>query len=227
MYTIFCYGDSNTWGYDPEHGKRYPVEKTWPNVMQKKLGDGFLVHSEGLNGRTTGFEDPTWPNRNGKTNFPAMLEAQAPCDLIVIMLGTNDLKHRFELNVEKVADNISDLIDIISETYSSLDYLKMEKPRILIISPPAIKKEDAYENEFEGAIVKSKLLAKLYECVAEKKGCCFLKGEELVKLSDIDGVHFTQDDHFHFGEAVADYILTSVLQQQKEKDGRQTFSAFK
>jgi len=58
MKTVLCYGDSNTWGYDPATQSRYPREVRWPRVLRKELGDGYLVIEEGLNGRTTVWDDP-------------------------------------------------------------------------------------------------------------------------------------------------------------------------
>jgi dihydroflavonol-4-reductase len=37
MRTILCYGDSNTWGYDPRTGGRYDHKTRWPMVLKKIL----------------------------------------------------------------------------------------------------------------------------------------------------------------------------------------------
>ena len=65
MKTIVCYGDSNTYGYNPENGFRYEYEERWTTILQKELKDSAIVIPEGLNGRTTSFEDELRPGRNG------------------------------------------------------------------------------------------------------------------------------------------------------------------
>ena len=61
MKTIVCYGDSNTYGYNPENGFRYEYEERWTTILQKELKDSAIVIPEGLNGRTTSFEDELRP----------------------------------------------------------------------------------------------------------------------------------------------------------------------
>lgn len=92
MKTIVCYGDSNTYGYNPENGFRYEYEERWTTILQKELKDSAIVIPEGLNGRTTSFEDELRPGRNGATYLDPCLHSHGPIDLVVLMLGTNDLK---------------------------------------------------------------------------------------------------------------------------------------
>ena len=91
MKTIVCYGDSNTYGYNPENGFRYEYEERWTTILQKELKDSAIVIPEGLNGRTTSFEDELRPGRNGATYLDPCLHSHGPIDLVVLMLGTNDL----------------------------------------------------------------------------------------------------------------------------------------
>jgi lysophospholipase L1-like esterase len=68
--TILCFGDSNTWGCIPLTGARPPRRhgpaQRWPGVLRRELGDGFWIVEEGLNGRTTVWDDPLEPFRSGK-----------------------------------------------------------------------------------------------------------------------------------------------------------------
>src|SRR5664279_2300710 len=98
MPVIVAYGDSNTWGYDPAAGARFAPEQRWTGVMATALGAGFKVIEEGLNGRTTVFDAPIEPYRNGLAYLPPCLLSHAPFDLILIALGCNDLKQRFGLS---------------------------------------------------------------------------------------------------------------------------------
>ncbi len=92
MKTILCYGDSNTYGYDPVSGGRFDHNIRWPGVLRNDLGDGWWVIEEGCGGRTTVWEDPIERHKDGSAYLPACLHSHGPLDLIVIMLGTNDLK---------------------------------------------------------------------------------------------------------------------------------------
>ena len=108
MKTVVCFGDSNTWGYMPSGEGRYPFEKRWTTIVQRELGDNYFVIPEGLNGRTTVFEDPVEGDKSGLSHLSTILETHKPMDLIVILLGTNDLKNRFGLNAFKM--ELEDLI---------------------------------------------------------------------------------------------------------------------
>ena len=101
MKTIVCYGDSNTYGYNPENGFRYEYEERWTTILQKELKDSAIVIPEGLNGRTTSFEDELRPGRNGATYLDPCLHSHGPIDLVVLMLGTNDLKDPFSGNTNR------------------------------------------------------------------------------------------------------------------------------
>ena len=100
---ILCYGDSNTWGYNPHTELRYPRAVRWTGVLQRGLGPAYHVIEEGLNGRTTVWDDPIEGYKSGKEYLVPCLETHKPMDLVVIMLGTNDLKHRFSLTAFDIA----------------------------------------------------------------------------------------------------------------------------
>ena len=88
---ILFYGDSNTWGDDPDNlGKRHPEGVCWVEQLEQLLPDGYRFFNEGLCGRTTAYDIPQEPGRNGLEYLPVVLSTVDPIDLIVIMLGTND-----------------------------------------------------------------------------------------------------------------------------------------
>lgn len=95
MKNILCYGDSNTWGYDAEMKFRFPVDVRWTGVLACELGLGYHVIEEGLNARTTVWDDPFEEGKNGKNTIAPILASHCPLDLVIIMLGTNDMKNRF------------------------------------------------------------------------------------------------------------------------------------
>ena len=101
MKNILCFGDSNTWGYEPLVARRYPADVRWPGVLQNSLGSDYRVIEEGLNGRTTFINEDERPLRSGSDVLPIILESHRPLNLVVVMLGTNDLKLELPLlNIE-------------------------------------------------------------------------------------------------------------------------------
>ena len=117
MRTILCYGDSNTWGYDPETGERFPEDVRWPGVLRTKLGDDYRVIEEGLSGRTTVWDDPIeGVHKNGRTYLGPCLESHKPVDLVTLMLGTNDLKTRFGSSASDIAQGAAQLSEMVSRS---------------------------------------------------------------------------------------------------------------
>jgi len=100
---VLCYGDSNTWGYDPATRRRFAPDFRWTGVLANRLGPDHLVIEEGLNGRTTRWDDPIEPGRNGLALLRPCLDTHEPLDLVIVMLGTNDLKRRFNVTASDIA----------------------------------------------------------------------------------------------------------------------------
>ena len=109
MRTVLCYGDSNTWGYDPATRERFPPHVRWTGVLATRLGAEYRVVEEGLNGRTTRWDDPIELGRNGLITLRPCIDSHRPLDLIIIMLGTNDLKRRFGLSASDIAQSTAAL----------------------------------------------------------------------------------------------------------------------
>ncbi|TIX31533.1 MAG: arylesterase, partial [Mesorhizobium sp.] len=143
MKTILCYGDSLTWGYDAASLGRHALEDRWPSVLKAALGDGVEVIAEGLNGRTTAFDDHlAGADRNGARVLPTMLTSHAPIDLIVIMLGANDMKPWIHGNPVAAKQGMQRLIDIVR----GHDYpFGWAAPQILIVAPPSVTRTDNAE----------------------------------------------------------------------------------
>ena len=118
MKSILCYGDSNTWGCIPLPGldpaSRFPPATRWPGVLRRELGDGYWIVEAGLNGRTTVWDDPLEPHRNGRKLLLPTLLTHQPLDLVIIMLGTNDLKHRLNASAAEIAEGAGMLVDIVT-----------------------------------------------------------------------------------------------------------------
>ena len=113
MYVVLCFGDSNTYGRDPKTKGRFEHDVRWPGVLAKTLGRGYHVIEEGLNGRTTVWDDPVrgHQKRNGSMYLLPCLESHSPIDLLIVMLGTNDLKARFSVTAYDIGQSMGALIE--------------------------------------------------------------------------------------------------------------------
>lgn len=200
MRTILCYGDSNTWGYEPGSKRRLDHAQRWPGVLREDLSTGYLVIEEGLNGRTTVWTDPLAEYRNGKHLLLPCLETHKPLDLVILMLGTNDLKRKFSASPYDIARGVAVLITIIRTSNSGADGAS---PEILLLCPPPVGKLTEFAEMFEGAEEKSRQLARHYRSVASEFGCHYLNTGDIIRSSDLDGIHLEAGEHAKLGAAVA------------------------
>lgn len=207
MKYILCYGDSNTWGCAPEVFSRYEFYERWPGVMQKLLGENYHVYEDALNGRTTVFEDPIEEGRCGKDGFAAALESNAPLDLIIIMLGCNDVKLRFNKEPWDIAWGVDLLIQYIRRANCGRDG---NMPKVLIVAPPHFGNnwsQTRLGTVFdESCGEKLKKLAGPYKYVAEKNDCEFLDVGTLVEPG-ADCVHLTKEAHKTLGSVFAQKVF--------------------
>lgn len=208
MKTILCYGDSNTWGAAPlvsfDDVRRFDITVRWPGTLRQRLGAGYWVVEEGLNGRTTVHDDPVeGEHRNGRTYLLPCLETHAPINLAILMLGTNDLKHRFAVTAWDIAASAGRLIDIIQASTAGV---AGKAPRVLLMCPPPLARLDLLAGMFTDGHEKSRALAPHYAAVAEARGCAFVNAGEVIECSDVDGIHFDADDHVALGTHLAGLV---------------------
>jgi lysophospholipase L1-like esterase len=211
MKTILCFGDSNTWGFVPGTGERYSLEVRWPGVLQGLLGSGYRVLEEGLNGRTTVWEDPLLPGRNGSQYLAPCLESHRPLDLVILALGTNDLKRRFSASAEDIARGVGVLLGIVARSGAGIDG---GPPAVLVLAPPPLGRLSAYAEAFEGALGRSLRLAGFVKQIAAETGCGFLDISACAAVSDVDGVHFDTAAHAALGRGVARRVREIVGENQ-------------
>ena len=208
---ILAFGDSNTWGWNPSNNLIGPPERwdddiRWTGVLQKELGDEFEVINEGLNGRTTVWDDPIEEYRCGKDQLPAVMDTAAPFELMIIFVGTNDLKIRFGLPPRDVAEGAGILIE--RALVRKGDFTNCT-PKILLVCPPRLGKnisETIMGPCFGGSEEKSKHLDPFFRIVADKYNVGYLNADEIVHSSEIDGLHLDADQHEILGKAMASKI---------------------
>ena len=200
MKTVLCYGDSNTWGCNPVTGERHAYKDRWTTVLQEKLGSDYLIIPEGLNGRTTVWDDPIEGHKNGSKYLPPCLESHKPLDLVIIMLGTNDLKVRFSLPASDIAAGAGVLIDIVKKSESGPEG---KTPEILLLTPPETRKLSDFQSMFGGSGQTSRLFPEEFRLIAEEKEVHSINVGEHVRLSDTDGIHFESDQLAVLGELIS------------------------
>jgi lysophospholipase L1-like esterase len=207
MKTILCYGDSNTYGYIPVTAGRYDYKTRWPRALERILnGDGepeWWVVEEGLNGRTSSFDDPVELDRNGLRQVVPILKSHKPLDIVIVMLGTNDLKRRFNPSPYDVSQGALNVVKAIlySETGPGNG-----PPKVLVICPPPLLDSSAFGDIFSGSAALSRKLPPYYRQICRESGAAFFDAGGVIETSPADGVHLEPSAHLRLAEAVANIV---------------------
>lgn len=202
---ILCYGDSNTWGYVPIIGDRFPANMRWTGLLQESLGDDYEIIEEGLNGRTTTLYHPTMPWKNGKTYLVPCLSSHNPLDLIILFLGANDLQTKYNRRAEDIVEGVRDLINVIRENAYTP---KKEAVPVLILPPAIVDNSVAGVSEKLAADAeeKSSKLVNLYQELALEENCFFPQTSAYVVAGKQDGYHLDTDGHKQLAGIVHSFI---------------------
>jgi len=203
--TLLCFGDSNTYGAVPTLARvgrhRFAPDRRWPGILRKQLGAGWQVIEEGHPSRTTLRDDPIeGSHKNGLRGLPISLESHMPVDLVILMLGTNDLKWRFSASPSDIADSIEVVAKavIASETGPG-----GAAPAVMIIAPPPMQEVDWLAEMFLGGAGKSMEFGRRFGEVARRCGAAYLDAGTIVESSTVDGIHLESESHRTLAGAVA------------------------
>ena len=174
---VVCFGDSNTYGYDPRSwlGGRYPADSRWVDLLAQKTG--WEVVNLGENGRCIPLQPITLP---------------ADANLVIVMLGTNDLLQG--CTPEKTADRMKHF----------LQSLLLAPERILLIAPPPMAPGEWVTGS--SLIESSHLLAKYYRELAGQLDVRFSDAGDWHITLTYDGVHFTEQGHQAFAQGLAQEV---------------------
>lgn len=205
---ILCYGDSNTWGYisGSDH-QRYGNDERWTKILAKLLGSDFEIIEEGLNSRTL-ISNDTRPGKEGKNGYEYLipcLDTHDPIDLVILMLGTNELKSTYNKSTKEIGEMLEKYF--VKTILNRKSQLEESYPDLLIVTPPVVNEDREYckaNNKYLGATQKSKELNDIYKDIAEKYNCYFLDNQGLE--TGIDGVHLTKESHKKLAEKLEDKI---------------------
>lgn len=215
MKTILCYGDSNTWGsistFEPPKGpsSRFDEKTRWGSVLRADLGEDFRVIEEGLCGRTSIYGTGEELYKNGEPYLLPCLLSHRPLDLVILMLGSNDLKLSFGVTRETLGDGVTRLIHIIKGC--AMCGTGNVPPRILIISPTLITRPEGRKDFYIGrgeerAEALTAAFAQALEGVAAREGCAFMDAARYAAPSPLDGLHMDAASHRRLGHAVAEQV---------------------
>ena len=205
---ILCFGDSNTWGAIPggDETMRFPDDIRWTGVLQTILGDDYQIIEEGYCGRTTVFDDVVENRLSGLAYFAPCIATHAPLDLILIMLGTNDLKRKFAVGPRSSTFGLKQYLQVIHSTPIAGDITQ-----VLIVAPPAI--EEDYKNDptflemyGKDAHIQSLDFAEEYQLFASENQLAFFNAAAVVKASPADGIHLAPESHRMLAEKLAEKI---------------------
>ena len=207
---ILCIGDSNTWGYDPVDGFRH--KNRWTRVLASLMPEHEIIE-EGLNGRTILSIDPYMPERCLIHNLKLILMSHKPVDMVILMVGSNELKNTFPCTAKYIARGIEECVKIILDKNM---WDRFNVPKLLVVSPILIRDEmatngGAFAMEFDEKSVKeSKLLAGEINTVCEKYETTFMDASQYAEASLVDNLHMDEENHMKLGQAIYEKIKEIV-----------------
>ncbi|WP_083627158.1 SGNH/GDSL hydrolase family protein [Vibrio ponticus] len=196
--SVLCFGDSNTWGYMPIKGGRYPAELRWTSLLEQQLPADWQVISEGLPGRTTGFHESIHSPHSGLGYFLPCLEKYQP-EVVVIMLGTNDLQSHLGLSAEAISFGAAQLV---KQAQHFASHNHDVATNIVLVCPPPIFEIGFAATGFSGGAEKSQQFAEHYQQRAQELGCYYLDAAKWVSSSATEGVHWHEDQPAKFAEGL-------------------------
>jgi len=215
MKRIMVYGDSNTWGYDPNRvdpvtgaNRRYDENTRWTRIMKNALGSEYEVLEEGFNGRTIAFDDQTSYGRNGLKHIEVAFKTCDPVDMIIIMLGTNDLKDMFALTEVNMGDAMNTMVRTLRNAMSESN---SATAKIIIVNPVNVTPcaDGSFVYGFSERSVKlGEKIGERYKAVAERRGCYYFDAGTVdgTEMDGTDGTHLTPGAHKALGTALAEYV---------------------
>ena len=206
MTDILCFGDSNTWGYDPKTKGRFPAQIRWTGLLKERFGEGFNVIEEGLCGRTTVYEDETRPGRKGLDAIEEFFGKKKDINAVILMLGTNDCKTYNHSSPESITKGIDSCLKVILEN--------VPEEKVLLISPIHLGDkvwEEDYDPEFDPhSVIISRSLKDEYRKLAEKRRVHFLAASDYAAPSKEDREHLNEAGHMLLAGAVYEKVKKMV-----------------
>ena len=200
MKKIICYGDSNTFGFNPKDGSRFDENTRWTSKLQNILGNDYNVVNEGLCDRTGFVNNPKGFLFSAQKHFPKMITKTDNIDLIILAVGSNDLQFQYDVSFGAIEKGLEKLINIAQE-----------KTENIIIVPPVILSEKVLEGFFsyqfdKTSIIKSKKVGRIFRQIANVYHCGYFDINKITSPSDYDGLHYDENSHILTAEKLVNFI---------------------
>ena len=191
MKKVLCFGDSNTYGFVPEKCTRYDKNTRWTGVLQALCGSDFSIIEGGCNNRTAFVDNPADTEQTGYKILPEYFKKDY-FDIVVLAIGINDLQLFFKPTLEEFEQGIEKLIKITKDLSPNA--------KIILVCPSKLDlagiKSGVFSFQFdEISVEKSYHLPQIYKKLAEKYACELVDLNEIVKVSPLDGLHFSAESH--------------------------------
>lgn len=201
MNNILCFGDSNTFGFNPSNGKRFDKNVRWTGILQALCKDNFHIVEAGCNNRTAFVNNPSGKLFTGKKLLPEILDKDF--SFVILALGINDLQFQYNVTLGDIKQGIGDIIKIVKNS--------IPKTKIILISPttltPDVLTSPIFSKLFDNtSIEKSKYLPSIYKELANTNNCDFIDLNKLAKPSTLDGLHFEPDEHKKIAQEIFKHL---------------------
>lgn len=204
MKNILCYGDSNTFGFNPKDGSRYKKDERWTGVLASLLGSEYKVIEAGFNNRTLYFKNASGLMQSGCAYFPKFIENYPSYDWVILALGVNDTQFLYNATEDTFKSGIIDLVNTVRNYCDA---------KILILGPSVVKKEvlNTFFAEMfdEKSIETSKIISDVYKSVAQQNNCHFIDLNNIAQASDVDGLHYSVESHKQIANILANTIVNN------------------
>lgn len=211
-YRILAFGDSNTWGWKPTgEGIRFSDTERWTGVLQSEIGSDYTVITDGLVARRSDVDGLSTPHvdgsfLNGAKTLPVAIIRNAPLDLVIIFLGTNDLQRGVERTAEAVAESVAQLCRLVAASENLLYSSYAAPPEVWVIVPPVIGDLSAtpLQDLFQVGQEASKDFSRAFSEMALRENLKIFDLETIAPTGvGPDGIHLTIDTHQALGQALA------------------------
>ncbi len=201
MNKVLCFGDSNTFGFNPKNGSRFDKSIRWTGILQRLCENKFHIIEAGCNNRTAFSDNPAGKMLSGYKILPELL--QKDLSIVILAIGINDLQFQYNVTVNDIKNGITNLIKIIQNNNPNT--------KIILVSPNELTenvlKSPIFSTLFdESSIEKSKILPLRYAQIAKENNCDFIDLNTFVTPSEIDGLHFEQKEHKRIAQEIFNHL---------------------
>lgn len=186
---IFCYGDSNTYGYDPRSclGGRYSESVRWTALLQAQ---GWDIFNAGQNGRSI-------PRNGWEIEMLVQMLRRYQPDIVTVMLGSNDLLQAPALSAAGCGERMERFLAAL---------LKQAPSRQLLLIAPPHMALGAWVDDLM-IVATSQHLGSQYQSVAQRLGIAFADANGWNVELTFDGVHFSERGHWAFFAGIGKRLL--------------------